>query len=66
MVHFFRNIAEVMSIEPGALWRREGSMMILDDEDQFVKAYYNTTDFEPVNEGCQGCCCNQEDISDIT
>jgi hypothetical protein len=62
---FYRNLSEVANIEAGALWRRHDDMMILVDDDQFVKAYYNPTDFEPVNEGCQGCCCHQ-DVSDMT
>ena len=64
MVHNYRNITEVANIEAGALWRRQDDMMILEDEDQFVKAYYNPTDFEPVNEGCQGCGCHHENQSE--
>ncbi len=61
---FYRNLSEVANIEAGALWRRQDDMMILVDDDQFVKAYYNPTDFEPVNEGCQGCCVNHDDQSE--
>lgn len=43
---FYRNLAEVKQIEPGALWERQSETMILVDEDQHVTVQYSDDEFE--------------------
>lgn len=47
----YRNIVDVMSdqrimIDAGSLWRRDGQLMILEDQDQYITKSFSTDLFE--------------------
>lgn len=46
---FYRNKVEVHGIDPGALWRRLGDMMILVDQDQNIQVKWDPLVFTPVD-----------------
>lgn len=39
------SLSQGVEIEPGFLWKRDGEMMILVDDDQYVTTQYDVTKF---------------------
>lgn len=51
---YYRNNIDLMAqngefVDEGSLWRRDGELMILVDEDRHVTFPYSATKFYPVN-----------------
>ena len=48
--NFYRNKVELQGIDPEALWLEVDGMLVLVDEDQYVKEKHSEDDFYPVPE----------------
>lgn len=45
---FYRNLVELQDVDPGSLWVRDGDVMTLVDEDEFVEELWVEEFFEVV------------------